>query len=148
MSKADNLKGIDQENALINRNILRCLTWEVNQVATTVRYENWSDEYCREQNKKHMNNMLKELKKHVDFDNLTADQAWQLGFGLWDSDQPDLFLIPLYLLPIIPIGTKMTSIMGKEIIYDGTNVDDDIRFGCIAYGIRVHTESKEGDNDV
>lgn len=148
MSKADNLKGIDQENALINRNILRCLTWELNQVATTVQYKNWSDEYCRKENEKHMNNMLKELKKHIDFDNLTADQAWLLGFCLWDSNQPDLFLIPLYLLPIIPIGTKMTSIMGKEIIYDGTNVDNDIRFGCIAYGIHVRSESKEGDNDV
>ena len=143
MSKENYLKGIDQENALINRNIVRWLTWEVNQVATTVQYKNWSDEFCRKENKKHMNNMLEELKKHIDFDNITADQAWQLGFCLWEDKQPDLFLIPLYLLPIIPIGTKLTSINGKEIIYDGTNVDNDIRFGCISYGIHVKLEAGE-----
>ena len=27
--------------------------------------------------------------------------------------------------------------MKKEIVYDGTNVDNDIRFGCLAYGINI-----------
>lgn len=148
MSKENYLKNLDTENAIIDRKVLRCLVWYVNQVATTTRYESWSDEYCRDQNKKHMDNMLDVLKQHIDFDNLTADQAWQLGFCLWDSDQPDLFLIPLYLLPIIPIGTKLTSINDREVIYDGTNIDDDIRFGCIAYGIHVKTDSKEDEQNV
>lgn len=45
-------------------------------------------------------------------------------------------LIPLYLYPSLPIGIKLTSISGEEIVFDGSNVDTDIRFGYIAYGIK------------
>lgn len=48
-----------------------------------------------------------------------------------------LWLIPLYLLPIVPKGTELTSILGQVVKYDGTNVDNDIRCGCIAYGIKL-----------
>ena len=63
----------------------------------------------------------------------------------WDEDMPDLWLFPLYLLPILPIGTKLTTIGGEEIIYDGSNVDNDHRFGCIAYGIII--KEKKNDQD-
>lgn len=56
---------------------------------------------------------------------------------LWSDEKSDLLLIPLYLLPIIPIGTELTSIFGEKVIYDGHNVDKDIRFGCIAWGIEI-----------
>lgn len=45
-------------------------------------------------------------------------------------------LIPLYLLPIVPIGTELTSIGGEVVKYGGGNIDKDIRFGYIAYGIK------------
>lgn len=45
--------------------------------------------------------------------------------------------LPLYILPILPIGTKLVSISGKEVTYDGNNIDTDIRFGCLAYGIKI-----------
>lgn len=47
-----------------------------------------------------------------------------------------LRLIPLYLYPSLPIGITLTSINGDEIIFDGSNIDTDIRFGCIAWGIK------------
>lgn len=47
-----------------------------------------------------------------------------------------LRLIPLYLYPSLPIGIILTSIDGKEIVFNGANIDTDIRFGCIAYGIK------------
>lgn len=47
-----------------------------------------------------------------------------------------LYLIPLYLYPSLPIGITLTSIVGEEIVFDGTNIDTDIRFGCIAWGIK------------
>ena len=47
-----------------------------------------------------------------------------------------LRLIPLYLYPSLPIGTILTSIDGKEIAFDGSNIDTDVRFGCIAWGIK------------
>ena len=46
-----------------------------------------------------------------------------------------LMLIPLWLFPLLPIGTEVISIFGDKIIYDGKNVNNDIRMGCIAYGI-------------
>lgn len=49
-------------------------------------------------------------------------------------------LIPLYLLPILPVGTKLVSIFGKEVVYDGKNIDTDIRMGRLAYGIKVKQE--------
>lgn len=49
-----------------------------------------------------------------------------------------LRLLPLYILPIVPIGTKLTSISGDTVIFDGKNVDNDIRFGCIACGIKLN----------
>lgn len=47
-----------------------------------------------------------------------------------------LRLIPLYLYPSLPIGITLTSIDGKEKVFDGSNIDTDIRFGCISWGIK------------
>lgn len=47
-----------------------------------------------------------------------------------------LRLIPLYLYPSLPVGITLTCINGEEIIFDGSNINTDIRFGCIAWGIK------------
>ena len=47
-----------------------------------------------------------------------------------------LRLIPLYLYPSLPIGITLTSIDGEEIVFDGSNIDIDARFGCLAWGIK------------
>lgn len=47
-----------------------------------------------------------------------------------------LRLIPLYLYPSLPIGITLTSIDGEEIVFDGSNIDTDIRFGCLTWGIK------------
>ena len=47
-----------------------------------------------------------------------------------------LRLIPLYLYSSLPIGITLTSIDGEEIVFDGSNIDTDIRFGCLAWGIK------------
>lgn len=47
-----------------------------------------------------------------------------------------LRLIPLYLYPSLPKGIILTSIDGEEKVFDGSNIDTDIRFGCIAWGIK------------
>lgn len=122
--------------------IMNCLTWYANQVAETIQYTNWSDEFCREDIKRATDRFVNELKKYIDFNNLTEEEAQELRFGKWSDDEPDLYLVPLYLLPILPIGTKMTSINGDEIVYDGHNIDNDTRFGCLAYGVRVKLDEK------
>lgn len=47
-----------------------------------------------------------------------------------------LYLIPLYFYPSLPKGITLTSIEGEEIVFDGSNIDTDIRFGYIAWGIK------------
>ena len=47
-----------------------------------------------------------------------------------------LYLIPLYLYPSLPIGITLTSIGGEEMVFNGKNIDTDMRFGCIAWGIK------------
>lgn len=71
---------------------------------------------------------------------LTQDQYDKKVAGLLNA--ANLWLIPLYLFPIIPIGLKVTCINGEEIVNDGHNLDDDIRFGCVAYGIKIKNENK------
>lgn len=122
--------------------ITNCLTWYANQVAETVQYTNWSDEFCREEIKRATDRFVNELKKYINFNNLTEGEAQELRFGKWSDDEPDLYLIPLYLLPILPIGTKLTCINGQKIVYDGHNIDNDTRFGCLAYGVRVKLDKK------
>ena len=61
-----------------------------------------------------------------EFDKRVANKKNTLG----------LRLIPLYLYPSLPIGITLTSIDGEEIVFDGSNIDTDIRFGCIAFGIK------------
>ena len=60
------------------------------------------------------------------FDKKVANEKNTLG----------LRLIPLYLYPSLPIGITLTSIDGEERVFDGSNIDIDIRFGYLAWGIK------------
>ena len=51
-----------------------------------------------------------------------------------------LRLIPLYLYPSLPIGITLTSIDGEEIVFNGSNIDTDVTFGCIALGIKPNKD--------
>ena len=61
-----------------------------------------------------------------EFDKKVANEKNTLG----------LRLIPLYLYPSLPIGITITSIDGEEIVFNGSNIDTDVRFGCVAWGIK------------
>ena len=61
-----------------------------------------------------------------EFDKKVANEKKTIG----------LRLIPLYLYPSLPIGITLTSIDGEEVVFDGSNIDTDVRFGCIAWGIK------------
>ena len=61
-----------------------------------------------------------------EFDKRVADEKNTLG----------LRLIPLYLYPSLPVGITLTSINGEEIVFDGSNINIDTRFGYLAWGIK------------
>ena len=98
-----------------------------------LRFNLWQDEEGAQQE-------INELKSEMANGKLTQDQYDKKVAVLLNT--ANLWLIPLYLFPIIPIGLKVTCINGEEIVNDGHNLDDDIRFGCVAYGIKIKNENK------
>lgn len=117
--------------------IKNCLTWLVNKVSETIIYDNWSNELKNKENKESFEKFYKELKKHIDFTKITVEEAKELRFQRWDEEQSNLWLFPLWLVPIIPEGLEVTSISGNKYKYEKNKADNDIRFGCVAYGIEI-----------
>lgn len=85
---------------------------------------------------------LKEVPKFTqeDFDTLTTEEVKICGFQPWD--EPDekgktLYLVPLWMLPIIDPDAKLIAIDGDCCL--AKDVDKEIRFGCIAYGF-IYTQ--------
>ena len=91
-----------------------------------LRFGNWADEKAVEEDIARYKTELDNHKlSQSDYEEMVASAKRTIG----------LKLIPLYLFDLIPIGMKLICIDGKEVINDGTNLDNDIRCGCIAYGI-------------
>ena len=117
--------------------IRNCLTWLVNKVSETIIYDNWSNEFKIKENKASFEKFYKELEKQIDFTKITIEEAKELRFQKWDEEQPNLWLFPLWLVPIIPEGLEVTDISGNKYKYEKDKADNDIRFGCVAYGIEI-----------
>ena len=115
--------------------IQNCLTWLANRISETIIY-NWDNEFKVKENKKSFDKFYEELTKHIDFTKLTAEEAKELRFMKWDKES-NLYLFPLYLVPIIPEGLEVTGISGCKYKYEKDRMDNDIRFGCVAYGIEI-----------
>lgn len=121
--------------------IMSLLTWYANQIEMAyVYYHEPNDIY--EEIKIARKQFMEALKDEIDFNNLSKKEAIELRFCKWSEEDPSLYLIPIWLLPILPVGTKLTCINGDEIVYDGEKVDNDVRFGCLAYGVRVKLDKK------
>lgn len=122
--------------------VQNCLTWLANKVSETVIYD-WNYEFKIRENEDSFDKFYKELKKHIDFKKITVEEAKELRFQRWSEEQPNLWLFPLYLVPIIPEGLEVTSIGGNKYKYEKDKADNDIRFGCVAYGIEISDTEEE-----
>ena len=92
-----------------------------------LHFERWQSEEDVEEEISYLQSALD--KGHLtkeEFDKKVANEKNTLG----------LRLIPLYLYPSLPIGITLTSIGGEERVFDGSNIDTDIRFGYLAWGIK------------
>ena len=74
------------------------------------------------------------LKSELEKRHLTKEEFDKKVAG--EKNTIGLRLIPLYLYPSLPIGITLTSIDGEEKVFDGKNIDTDMRFGCLAWGIK------------
>lgn len=85
-------------------------------------------------------NALKSLSK-------TARKT--LGMGAWGEvpeGQPDakmLWLFPGEWFSSVPAGLEVVDIMGETETWNPDEADDDIRFGCLAYGFLYEPEIRE-----
>lgn len=119
----------------MKREIQNCLTWLVNKVSATIIY-NWDNETKAKENKEVFDIFYDEIRQHIDFTKLTIEEAEDLRLRRWDEES-NLYLFPLWLVPIIPEGLEVTGISGCKYKYEKDKMDNDIRFGCVAYGIEI-----------
>lgn len=69
---------------------------------------------------------------------LTTDELADLGMRRWSGD---IWLFPGEWYPHIPVGHEVVDLDGETLEWDYENTDDDIRFGCLAYGIEVNSDA-------
>lgn len=72
------------------------------------------------------------LADWADYRTLSMDDLVSLGFGRWDDR---LALIPGDWHSALPNGLELVCIDGQPAVVGRDYIDDDIRFGCLAYGI-------------
>ena len=68
---------------------------------------------------------------------LTTTEASLIGFTKWSEDSPNLYLIPSWLYPALPVGLQVTGISGEESEFSPETHDSESRYGCLAYGINL-----------
>lgn len=82
------------------------------------------------------------VRKTVDWDSLTRDNCLWLGFMNSQRDMisaqgviQELWLIPQWLIPIIPEGMYVEDVQGNRFQYNSATCDKTTQFGVLGYGI-------------
>lgn len=108
-----------------------CLN-HIASVTAQCHYYHWSDKFIKEEIERSVENCTKHLSpRWNEIKQLSRETLSDFGFLKWDGD---LILIPLWLFDCIPEGEELICIDGETVIKNGDNIDNDARFGCIAYG--------------
>lgn len=63
----------------------------------------------------------------------------------WDDEENPLWLITQEELDILPEGIELECIDGKIVVKGRDYIDNDTRFGHIAYGVRTPNSHKYRD---
>ena len=105
----------------------------VNRAAEVMNYTNWSDELAAKQIRE-ISEVLADKIGKINIAELTAPQMDDLGFGRWSKDNL-MRLIPLWLFKFLPDEIESECIDGTKAVLKTAEMDNDNRFGCLAYGI-------------
>lgn len=116
---------MDAENLIFNR-----LLAVTSAAASAATYQSWSDKFCREECKMALDKNAGTLTI-ADIRAIPKDKLWNFGFGNFDGK---LVLVPLYLYSMIKDGEELVDIFGDVVMKGRDVMDDDIRYGCLAYG--------------
>lgn len=68
---------------------------------------------------------------------LTIEEASLIDFTKWSEDDPNLYLIPSWLYPALPVGLQVIGISGEESEFSPETHDSESRYDCLAYGINL-----------
>lgn len=109
--------------------------------AETAVYPSWDDAFCRKQAIDLVERLRNALGR-ISFEGMSTAEADAIGMGRW-GEETGLRLIPLYLYPFLTPGETLQSISGRsDVVGDPYDVpgepgyiDNDHRFGCLAYGV-------------
>ena len=105
----------------------------VNRAAEVMNYANWSDGFSASHIREIPERVIAEYGK-LDITELTSEQMDDLGFSRW-SDETPMRLIPLWLFKFLPDEIESECIDGTKKVLKTSEMDNDHRFGCLAYGI-------------
>ena len=100
-----------------------------------------------------MNNLIKEnfqkpIKEEIKIPMINSDKDFVVDIGrgqaptqLLEVDE-DVLLFPCEWYNLIPDGLRVTGLYGELDIFKKDESDDDIRCGCLPYGIRRRKETE------
>lgn len=121
----------------IAKNILRIL---VVNAAETMVYDCWSDEFATKNVRGTVNQVIKcEWFLPIDPNEFTVEELKQLDFRRW-SRESELWLIPLWLRPFLADMFIYAAIDEEPKMGAAKDIDNDHRFGCLAYGVVKHEQ--------
>lgn len=134
-----------QDNVVKNEKLTKDNLFNVFRNATKLlgqvyAYKSWSNETKTEEIK----SVFKSIEHYlgeIDLADLSQKDAKMLGFGTWDAS--GLMLIPLYLKNVIKNKCVVYDIFGESSVWDVDSIDDDTRFGMLAYGFFLKDIDKE-----
>lgn len=107
----------------------------LNRAAEVMCYHNWDDAFATKQIRELPEFFRDRWPNYCDVQpaELTSAQCDELGFGSWSKENP-MRLIPLWLFPFLAAEIKTQCIDGSTVLKKA-DMDNDHRFGCLAYGI-------------
>lgn len=132
----------------MNDKFLTYSTWAINKLSQSYLYKNWDDGFSRSELKNTFKEFYKMLASGnvIDLNNITKEDALELGFKKLD-DKSDLYLMPLYIIPLIPKGTELVAKDGEVTIFNSINdikdINLDINLDCLSYGIKIKETIKQ-----
>lgn len=107
----------------------------VTRAAEPMNYTNWGADFVASQIRK-----IPERIKNTDWftpinpADLTEAEMRELGFAKWAAED-SMYLIPLWLFPFLTDEVDCGCISGEKRIHKKSEMNNDTRFGCLAYGV-------------
>lgn len=122
----------------MKQKLINHFTWLVNNIARVNECNSLSDKFKVEELEISFKTFYQSLRDNnlIDFENLTAEEATELRFEKW-NDESKLWLIPLYIKPLLPKGLKVTAIDGKVLEVGKDYLVNDVRGRTLPYGVVI-----------